>query len=207
MKKQQVKKKNLGNNKLPATIQLIVGLGNPGTQYEKTRHNVGAWFVEQLAQHQGVALCPEKKLFGNVAQIRSNTQTCWLLKPTTFMNESGRAVAALCQFYKISSQHILVAHDELDFPAGMIRFKKGGGHGGHNGLRSIIQFLQSNDFLRLRIGVGHPGHKERVTPYVLSEPSRADKIRIFDAIIEGLKVVPDIITGDFQKVFRALHSG
>lgn len=186
-------------------IQLIVGLGNPGAPYERTRHNVGAWFVERLAEQEGVTLKYEPKFFGLCANLKQ-FPSCWLLKPTTYMNESGKSVAALAKFYKIPVESILVAHDELDFEAGAIRFKEGGGHGGHNGLRNIIQCLPNNNFYRLRIGIGHPGHRDAVTPYVLSEPSRSDKQRIEEAIDNTFVEIPLLIAGEFQRVFQNLHS-
>ncbi len=189
-----------------AKIQLIVGLGNPGPQYAPTRHNVGAWFVEQLARRESETLRNESKFFGHAAKLTSFSTPCWLLNPSTYMNESGKAVNALAQFYKISPENILVAHDELDFSAGEIRLKEGGGHGGHNGLRDIINHLGTKDFLRLRIGIGHPGHKDRVTPYVLSPPAKKDKVLIDGAIDDGLAVSGDLINGNLQTAFRYLHN-
>ncbi len=186
-------------------IKLIVGLGNPGSEYENTRHNVGAWFIDCLAQQKNQTLSLEKKFFGLASKLNLDARAYWLLQPTTFMNDSGRSVAAIANFYKIAPTEILVAHDELDFPAGEIRLKQGGGHAGHNGLRDIIEMLGTADFYRLRIGIGHPGHKDRVTPYVLSAPSHADKLRILEAIDAGLTVIPDLIRGEFQKVMRELH--
>lgn len=188
------------------TIKLIVGLGNPGKQYKNNRHNVGAWLVERLAAESGASLRAESKFFGQIAKINLAGCQCWLLLPTTFMNDSGKAVSALARFYKITSQEILVAHDELDFPAGDIRLKEEGGHGGHNGLRSIISHLGAKDFLRMRIGIGHPGHKDKVTPYVLGDPSKADKQRILTAIDDGIRVLPELLEGDRQRAFMYLHS-
>lgn len=186
-------------------IKLIVGLGNPGSEYENTRHNVGTWFVDCLAQQKNQPFLLERKFFGLVSKLTVDDQTYWLLQPTTYMNDSGKSVAALANFYKIAPTEIIVAHDELDFPAGDIRLKQGGGHGGHNGLRDIIETLGSADFHRLRIGIGHPGHKDRVTPYVLSAPSPADRTRILEAIDDGLAIIPDLLRGEFQKVMRELH--
>ena len=186
-------------------IKLIVGLGNPGPEYAKTRHNVGAWFVEKLAEESQQTLRNESKFFGLIARINISGEACWLLRPTTYMNESGQAIQALAKFYKIKPEEILVAHDELDFPAGKIRIKESGGHGGHNGLRDTISHLHTNNFYRLRIGIGHPGHKDHVTPYVLGEPSRGDKEFIIAAIDEGLRTVPDLVAGDFQRAMRYLH--
>ena len=186
-------------------IQLVVGLGNPGKEYEKTRHNVGAWFVDRLAQRHSATLKAEKKFFGAVAKINIAGKAVWLLIPTTYMNESGKAIAAIAKFYKIPPEAILVAHDELDFPVGQMRIKEGGGHGGHNGLRDIMRHLKTGDFFRLRIGIGHPGHKDKVTPYVLSQPSKSDKERIQLAIDDGLRAIPDIVSGKFEKAMRHLH--
>lgn len=186
-------------------IKLIVGLGNPGPEYAATRHNVGAWLVAQLADSKNLSLAPEKKFFGLTAKATQNGVAYWLLNPTTYMNDSGRAVVALANFYKITPAEILVAHDELDFPAGDIRLKQGGGHGGHNGLRDIIECL-GPDFYRLRIGIGHPGHRDQVTPYVLSAPSSSDKKLILQSIDNVLTIIPDLIEGHFQKAMQTLHS-
>ena len=185
-------------------IQLIVGLGNPGPEYRDTRHNVGAWLVHELARLHDVTLAYQSKFFAAVAPDVTLNQ-CRLLIPSTFMNESGKAVAAVARFYKIPTQSILVAHDELDFAAGTIRLKVGGGHGGHNGLRSMINALGSNTFLRLRIGIAHPGHRTQVTPYVLAKPSQHDKTQILAAIDQGIAILPDLINGDVQAAFRLLH--
>ena len=187
-------------------IQLIVGLGNPGPEYAETRHNVGAWFVQALAERESTSLKTESKFFGLAAKVNSFSKPFWLLTPTTYMNESGRAVAAIARFYKIPAQNILVAHDELDFSPGTIRIKENGGHGGHNGLRDIIKALGSDDFLRLRIGIGHPGHKDKVTPYVLHTPNRTDRSKIMQSLDEGMAVLPDLVSGDMQQAFRYLHS-
>ncbi len=190
---------------MPA-IKLIVGLGNPGSQYENTRHNVGAWFVEQLSKQYSSPLKLETKFSGCASKAAIDHHMCWLLIPTTYMNESGRSVAAIARFYKIQPEEILVAHDELDFEAGIIRVKENGGHGGHNGLRDIINHLHTKDFPRMRIGIGHPGHKDKVSPYVLSAPSRSDKQKIDTAIDDGCSVIPELLAGDVQKAFRYLHN-
>ena len=187
-------------------LRLIVGLGNPGLKYAKTRHNVGAWFLTKLAAQKGLVFREESKFSGHIAALTNHSESCWLLIPSTFMNESGRAVQALTNFYKIPTEEILVAHDELDFPAGIIRLKAGGGHGGHNGLRDIIQRLGSNQFFRLRIGIGHPGHRDQVTPYVLGEPSVHEKTKINQAIDDCLAVVPDLLAGEIDRAFRYLHN-
>lgn len=186
-------------------IKLIVGLGNPGSDYANTRHNVGACFIEKLAEESQQTLRNESKFFGLVAQINLAGESSYLLLPTTYMNESGQSIQAIAKFYKISPEEILVAHDELDLPVGTIRLKENGGHGGHNGLRDTISHLHTDKFYRLRIGIGHPGHKDHVTPYVLSNPSNSDKNLILNAIDEGLRVLPDILAGNFQKAMQVLH--
>lgn len=188
------------------TIKLIVGLGNPGAQYEKTRHNVGAWFVDYLAESAAAKFRSEKKFHAQLVQAPISTSLCWLVKPTTYMNESGRSVAAVARFYKIQPSNILVVHDELDFEPGIVRLKKDGGHGGHNGLRDIANCLGSTDFYRLRIGIGHPGHKDRVSPYVLSAPNRSDLADIMRAIDEAFRVMPEMLEGEFERAFHYLHS-
>lgn len=187
-------------------IRLIVGLGNPGTQYEKTRHNVGAWFVDILAKQSGAKFSLESKLKSQIAKVMIDHVPCWLCKPTTYMNESGRSVGALARFYKINPENILVVHDELDFEPGIVRLKEGGGHGGHNGLRDIISHLGSRDFYRLRIGIGHPGHKDGVSGYVLRAPGSADRVDIVRSIDEAERVLPDLMAGEFQSAFHRLHS-
>ncbi len=191
---------------MASAIQLIVGLGNPGAEYENTRHNVGAWFVKQLAEQENTTLKFESKFHGAVAKVSTFANPCWLLIPSTYMNESGRALAAITRFYKIPPESILVAHDELDFSAGTVRLKNGGGHGGHNGLRDIINHLHSKDFYRMRIGIGHPGHKDRVSPYVLSAPSKNDRELILQSIDEGLRTIADLSAGEFEKAMHYLHS-
>lgn len=188
-----------------SAIQLIVGLGNPGAEYENTRHNAGAWFAEYFAAHNNLSFVREKKFYGSVAQATVADKVFWILLPSTYMNESGKAVAALANFYKILPESILVAHDELDFPVGKIRLKENGGHGGHNGLRSIISGLGSDHFMRLRIGIDHPGHRDHVTPYVLSKPSASDREKINAAMSECLQPLMELILGDRQKAFRELH--
>jgi peptidyl-tRNA hydrolase, PTH1 family len=191
---------------LSHAIELIVGLGNPGPDYQPTRHNVGAWLADKLADHAGTTLRSEAKFFGEVAKLTCFDHPCWLLKPSTYMNESGKSIAALARFYKIAPEAILVAHDELDFPAGTIRIKRQGGHGGHNGLRDTISQLHSQDFFRLRIGIGHPGNKDDVSPYVLSRPSKHDEQLITQSIDEGMDVISDLIAGNTEQAFHQLHS-
>lgn len=188
-------------------IKLIVGLGNPGSEYRGTRHNAGADFVEQLARHCGCTLQAESKFFGLTGRLTLSGHDLRLLIPTTFMNRSGKAVAAMAQFFKIASDEILIAHDELDIPAGSARFKRGGGHGGHNGLRDIVPSLGNNkDFYRLRIGIGHPGHASKVTGYVLGAPSQVDRTRIDASIDEAIAALPLLLDGDSTKAMTQLHS-
>lgn len=188
-------------------IQLIVGLGNPGAQYDDTRHNAGFWFVEALARTYGATLEPEKKFFGHAARISINGQDVRLLNPTTFMNRSGQAVGALATFYKIPPQSILVAHDELDLSPGVGRLKQGGGHGGHNGLRDIISSLGNNkDFLRLRLGIGHPGNSREVVNYVLNKPPVVDRQKIDAVIDEAVRVTGEVVNGARQKAVQELHT-
>lgn len=190
-----------------STIKLIVGLGNPGPQYLDTRHNAGAWFVEQLADQNNADLKPESKFHGLTAKVFFGGHPVHLLVPTTFMNRSGAAVQAIRQFYKIEPEEILVAHDELDFDAGVSKLKIGGGHGGHNGLRDIIQKLSgSKDFLRLRVGIGHPGDKSKVHSYVLKKPSVADKMLIDRSIDDASRIIDTIVQGDIARAMNELHT-
>jgi PTH1 family peptidyl-tRNA hydrolase len=188
-------------------IKLIVGLGNPGSEYRGTRHNAGADFAEELARTCGGSLRAESRFFGVAGQVTLSGHDLRLLIPTTYMNRSGKAVAAMATFYKIAPDQILVAHDELDIPPGSARFKRGGGHGGHNGLRDIIPALgNNNDFYRLRIGIGHPGHASRVTGYVLGSPSADDRARIDASISEAISTLPLLLSGDETKAMTRLHS-
>jgi PTH1 family peptidyl-tRNA hydrolase len=188
-------------------IKLIVGLGNPGSEYRGTRHNAGADFVEELARQCGTPLQSESKFFGLAGRVTLSGHDLRLLIPTTFMNRSGQAVAAMAGFFKIAPEEILVAHDELDIPPGTARFKRGGGHGGHNGLRDIVPALGNNkDFYRLRIGIGHPGHASRVTGYVLGAPSQVDRTRMDACIDEAIAALPLLLNGDGTKAMTRLHS-
>jgi PTH1 family peptidyl-tRNA hydrolase len=191
-------------------IQLIVGLGNPGREYEDTRHNAGAWLVEQLARSQNCALAPEAKFFGLTGRIRLGGQDLKLLIPTTFMNRSGQSVVALAAFYKIPPAAILVVHDELDLAPGTARLKLGGGHGGHNGLRDIMAQLPKedgkSDFHRLRIGIGHPGSADKVVGYVLGKPTTDERIAIDRAIDAALASLPLAIQGEMPRAMNQLHA-
>jgi len=188
-------------------IRLIVGLGNPGDAYRGTRHNAGADFVSALARRHGATLAEESKFFGETGRASVAGQDLRLLIPTTWMNRSGRAVAALAGFFKIPPAGILIAHDELDIPAGCARFKRGGGHGGHNGLRDIIPALgNDSDFYRLRIGIGHPGSAAVVSGYVLGRAPAAEAARIATAIDAALDALPLLLAGDLVKAQTQLHS-
>lgn len=190
-----------------SAIKLIVGLGNPGREYEDTRHNAGAIFVEELARRFNAPLKEESKFFGLTARAMIDGHDVRLLVPTTFMNRSGQAVASLANFYKIAIEEILVAHDELDIDAGTARFKQGGGHGGHNGLRDIIAKCGNNkDFHRLRIGIGHPGSAKLVTGYVLNKAPAAEHQKMLDAIDESIRALPDALSGDWAKAMNYLHT-
>ena len=192
---------------MSAPIRLIVGLGNPGAEYEQTRHNAGAWLVSRLARAENISLSPDRKFFGLAGRGRISGEDCWLLLPTTFMNLSGQAVAALANFYKIKPEEILVVHDELDLPAGVARFKTGGGHGGQNGLRDIISKLGNDKgFHRLRIGIGHPGDKNRVTGHVLSKPSANEQKQMDEAIDNAIAVISLYVAGSKEKAMSELHT-
>jgi len=187
-------------------IKLIVGLGNPGQQYRFTRHNAGAMFLETLCDDYQGELKAENKFFGLSGRIDINGEDIRLLFPSTYMNNSGQAVAAIASYFKIEPLHILVAYDELDLPVGTTRLKKGGGHGGHNGLRDIIKALGSQDFNRLRIGIGHPGEASKVSNYVLSEPSKADADQIQADIDKSIAILPLLVKGEFQEAMLKLHT-
>lgn len=189
-----------------ASVQLIVGLGNPGPRYDGTRHNAGFWFLDALVARYHCELRPESRFKGAVGRCIIAGQDCRLLRPDTFMNRSGESVAAVARFYRIPPEAIVVAHDELDLDPGVARLKRGGGHGGHNGLRDIIARLGSKDFLRLRIGIGHPGHRDQVVDYVLQRPSADDRAAIGRAIDRALDIVPDVVAGDLERAMNSLHA-
>jgi len=186
-------------------LQLLVGLGNPGAKYSATRHNAGFWFVDEIARQSGGVFRSESKFQGEVCRVSINDQTVWLLKPNTFMNRSGQSVAALARFYKIPVEAILVAHDELDIPAGAARWKFAGGHGGHNGLRDIMAHL-SKDYWRLRLGIDHPGDRNKVVDYVLSRPSYDEQIDIGTAIDASADSLDLMLQGESQRAMNQLHS-
>jgi len=187
-------------------IKLFVGLGNPGPDYEATRHNAGFWFVDGLARSLRVPLQLDRGYFGLMGRTTVDGHTLWLLEPQTFMNKSGQSVAALARFFKIAPQEILVAHDELDLPPGEAKLKLGGSHAGHNGLRDIHGQLGSADYWRLRIGVGHPGHKAEVVNWVLKKPSADDRTAIEVTIERGLKAFPDLMMGRMNKATALIHT-
>lgn len=189
-----------------AGLRLIVGLGNLGAEYLRTRHNAGFWFVDALAAGQGERWSFDGKLHGETCKLRIAGQPVWLLKPATFMNKSGIAVASALRYYKIDPDECLVAHDELDLDAGTVRMKFDGGHGGQNGLRDIVAHLGHGRFHRMRIGIGHPGHKDRVTPWVLGRPSVQDEDAILDGIARALDVLPLAVEGQFDKAMQRLHT-
>ncbi len=185
-------------------IRLIVGLGNPGAAYDRTRHNAGADLVQALARGFGVTLRHEARFHGSVARVPPELR---LLVPGTFMNRSGQAVLALLQFYQIAPENMLVVHDDLDLPPGTVRLKLGGGHGGHNGLRDIMSALgERRDFARLRIGIGHPGAGADVVSYVLRKPPPAERELIDDTFARAVDIVPDLISGDFSRAMQRLHT-
>ncbi|MCW8932505.1 MAG: aminoacyl-tRNA hydrolase [Gammaproteobacteria bacterium] len=186
-------------------IQLIVGLGNPGNEYEKTRHNAGFWFIDQLVSQNNLTLKNESKFLGEIAKFNSPSGNIWLLKPLTFMNRSGQSIARLAQFYKIKHEQILIVHDELDLPPGSVKLKQGGGHGGHNGLRDSIAQLGKN-FYRLRLGIGHPGSKEQVVGFVLGKTPKSEKILVESAIDKAVDSIELILQGDMQKAMNQLHA-
>jgi PTH1 family peptidyl-tRNA hydrolase len=186
-------------------IGLIVGLGNPGDEYRGTRHNAGADFVFGLARQHAVKLQAETKFYGLCGRLQSDGMDIRLLIPTTFMNRSGQSVSAMAKFFKIEPGAILVAHDELDFEPGVARLKVNGGHGGHNGLRDLSKAL-GDTYLRLRLGIGHPGSAKDVSDYVLSRPSKSDRRRIDESIDDALRALPLLAAGDWTRATQQLHS-
>jgi PTH1 family peptidyl-tRNA hydrolase len=186
-------------------MRMVVGLGNPGREYEATRHNAGFWWVENLADAQRVSLRAESRYHGRVGKLAAGDHDCFLLLPQTYMNDSGRSVAALASFYKIAPADMLVVHDELDLPPGAARLKKGGGVAGHNGLRDISRHL-GPDFWRLRLGIGHPGDRAQVANYVLHPPRQEETKLISDAVERSLELWPLIAAGQMEKAMHRLHT-
>ena len=191
----------------PRPLKLIAGIGNPGAEYANTRHNAGVWFVERLAEKFGTSFRLEKKFFGRTALINIDGVEVRLLAPDTYMNESGKSVGALANFFKIEPSEMLVAHDEIDFPSGKIRFKLEGGLAGHNGLRDISSRLAgTTEFTRVRIGVGHPRDRGAVTSHVLGKVSKTDRALIDNCIENAIAVIPCAVTGDWQLAMQQLHN-
>jgi PTH1 family peptidyl-tRNA hydrolase len=187
-------------------IKLFVGLGNPGPEYEATRHNAGFWWIDALARERKLALAPERAYNGLVARMQIGGQPVWLLEPQTFMNLSGKSVAALARFFKIEPNEILVVHDELDVVPGQAKLKRGGSHAGHNGLRDIHAQLGTGDYWRLRLGIGHPGVKSEVIGWVLKKPLKEQREAIEDAIARTLHAFPALVAGEMDKATLLIHT-
>lgn len=186
-------------------IKLIVGLGNPGSKYEETRHNAGFLLLDDLARSYSASYASEKKFQGDLARTNIGSCDVRLLKPTTFMNLSGESVRAVAGFYRIEANEILVAHDELDIPPGSVKLKQGGGHGGHNGLRDIINHV-GRDFWRLRLGIGHPGDAKKVVSFVLQRAPKSETDLLQNSIDDVVREIPGIVTGDMEKAMQTLHT-
>ena len=187
-------------------IRLLVGLGNPGPEYEATRHNAGFWFIDEVARALRVSLTPERSYFGLVARANLADGPVWLLEPMTFMNLSGKSVAALARFFKIGPGEILVAHDELDLMPGHVKMKLGGSHAGHNGLKDIQAQLGSAEFWRLRLGIGHPGMKAEVVNYVLRKPLAEQREAIDKSIEQAAAALPLMLEGDMERALMKVHA-
>jgi len=185
---------------------LIAGLGNPGPKFAETRHNAGFWFLDTLAERHQAVLRPQAKFQARTARLVLQGEDCVLVRPATFMNHSGQAIRAVMDYFEIPASRLLVAYDELDLPVGVSRLKLGGGHGGHNGLRDIFRNLPDHHFLRLRIGIGHPGNKDAVTNYVLGRPGAEEEKQILHAIQEALAVLPEVLKGRLPEAMKALHT-
>jgi PTH1 family peptidyl-tRNA hydrolase len=192
---------------LSQPIKLLVGLANPGPEYTRTRHNAGAWVVEELARNHNVLLKNDSKFFGLTGRIMIDGQDLRLLIPTTYMNLSGKSVAAMAKFYQIKPEEIMIAHDELDLPPGIAKFKKGGGHGGHNGLKDTISKLANcKDFYRLRIGIGHPGHKDRVAGFVLGKAPEKEQALLDAVTDESVRCIDILIKDGLARAQNRLHT-
>lgn len=187
-------------------LRLIIGLGNPGAEHLRTRHNAGFWFIDALAQRENVRFGSESKLHGESSKMVMDGRSILLFKPTTYMNNSGRAVQAALSYWKIDPAECLIAHDDLDLPPGTARLKFEGGHGGQNGLRDIIAVLGHAKFHRLRIGIGHPGHKDKVLSWVLGRPSASDEKAIVEAVASSLDILPLAVSGEFNEAMKRLHT-
>lgn len=185
---------------------LIAGLGNPGAKYDRTRHNAGFWLLDALDRRRPLNLKPNRKLHGAVSKEALAGVDCVFLRPDTFMNNSGQAIRAAVDYYQIAAEQVIIAYDDLDLPPGVVRLKQGGGHGGHNGLRSTFQHLGSQNFWRVRIGIGHPGLKEAVTPWVLSRANAADEQAILESIDRAVAILPDLLAGQPERAMQSLHT-
>jgi len=188
------------------SIRLVVGLGNPGARYAATRHNVGYWLVDEIARQGGGQFRENRAFFGETCRVDLGGAPIWLLKPTTFMNRSGHSVRALAHYHKFAAESLLVVHDDLDLTAGSIRLKRSGGHGGHNGLRDLHAQIGSDQYRRLRIGIGHPGVASEVMNYVLSKPSAVDRESIEAAMDVAIEMMPEIVRGEFERSMNVLHA-
>lgn len=191
---------------MSSSIRLLVGLANPGIDYAKTRHNAGAWFVEHLVAQLGKSLRMERKYHGQYTQAIVDSYPCHLLVPATYMNHSGQAVQACAAYHRIPSTSILIAHDDIDLDPGTVKLKFDGGDGGHNGLKDVISHLNTKQFYRLRIGVGHPGQSKDVVNFVLNPPSQAERKEIDAAILRAYEILPFILSGDIQQAMQRLHT-
>ena len=187
-------------------VSLLVGLGNPGDRYARTRHNAGFWLVDEVLRRHGANLKSDRRFHGETGRIRLDGRELHVLRPATFMNHSGQAVAAYSRFFRIEPSAILVAYDEIDLPPGVVRLKQGGGHGGHNGVRDTVRALGTGDFGRLRLGVGHPGHKDLVVAYVLGRAPPAEHQAILDAIDDAADALPLLVAGEWDRAFQRLHT-
>jgi len=185
---------------------VIAGLGNPGRAYADTRHNAGFWFLDTVARRSGAVFRSQSRLKAKTARLPLNGRDCLLVRPTTFMNHSGEAIRAVVDYFRVPAANLLLAYDELDLPAGISRLKIGGGHGGHNGMRDVFRHLPDHDFLRLRIGIGHPGNKHAVTDYVLSRPDSSDEKLIWGAIEKAVAVLPEVLEDRLAQAMKALHT-
>ena len=187
-------------------LRLVVGLGNPGAEHLRTRHNAGFWFLDALALRLSASFAHDRKVHGEIAKARVGGENLWLLKPSTYMNKSGIAVSSALAYFKIAPEEMLVAHDDLDLPPGTARLKFDGGHGGQNGLRDIFAHLGHGKFHRLRLGIGHPGHKDQVTNWVLGRPSRVDEDAMIDAVADSLDVFELAASGQIDRAMKQLHT-
>ena len=187
-------------------IKLIAGLGNPGKDYQVHRHNAGFWFIESLANNLDSKFSSQSKFFGETSICLIGTNKVHLLRPKTFMNNSGQSVKALSSYYNIEPEEILVIHDDLDLTPGSVKIKMGGGHGGHNGLKDTIKALNTSDFYRLRLGIGHPGSKNEVVDFVLTPPGKTDSMLIEQAIKEAMDIIEPLVIGDVEQAMKQLHT-